>query len=96
MSLAGWGVDAVEDAAAAAVNVAAQTLGWGLQQTLPEPVLGNMAHLLPFDWSDRLGLREYAVQSAVTQQQTGYSAAQIMEQRPVGAAAVQSVALGQQ
>jgi hypothetical protein len=96
MSLTGWGVDAVEDAAAAALSVCTQTIGWGLQQTLPEPVLGNMAHLLPFDWSDRLGLREYAVQSAVTHQQNGYSAAPVMEQRPLGAAVVQSVALGQQ
>jgi hypothetical protein len=96
MSLAGWGVDAVQDAAAAAINLGTQTLGWGLQQTLPEPVLGNMAHVLPFDWSDRLGLRESAVQSAVTQQQNGYSPAPAVEQRPVGAAAVQSVALGQQ
>lgn len=91
MSLTGWGVDAVEDAAAAALNLGTQTLGWGLQQTLPEPVLGNMAQLLPFDWSDRLGLREYSVQTSVTQQQNGYKAAQAVEQRPVGTASVQSI-----
>jgi hypothetical protein len=55
MSLTGWGVDAVEDAAAAALDMGTRTLGWGLQQALPQSVLTNVTQVLPSDWSSRLG-----------------------------------------
>ena len=58
MSLTGWGVDAVEDAAAAALDMGTRTLGWGLQQTLPQSVLATVTQVLPSDWSCRLGFEQ--------------------------------------
>jgi hypothetical protein len=57
MSLAGWGVDAVEDTAAAAFGVCTHTLGWGLQKALSQPALQDVLRVLPQGWVDRLGLR---------------------------------------
>lgn len=60
MSLAGLGVDAVEDAAAAALGLCTHTLGWGLQQVLPQPALEDVVRVLPQGWIDRLGLSSQA------------------------------------
>lgn len=58
MSLTGWGVDAVEDAAAAALSLGSQALGWGLTQTLPAPVLQSVTQVVPADWVGRLGIQQ--------------------------------------
>jgi hypothetical protein len=58
MSLTGWGVDAVEDAAAAALNLGSQALGWGLTQALPAPVLQSVTQVLPEGWVGRLGIQQ--------------------------------------
>ena len=67
MSLSGWGLDVMQDAAATAVNMGSQAVGWGLQLTLPPSLLDNVSQLLPTGWSARLGLKQ--------QQQQGYGSA---------------------
>lgn len=100
MSLSGFGVDAIEDAASAALHLYTHTLGWGLQQTLPEPVLASMAQMLPAGWSNRLGWREFAAQQPLAQQQNGYGGvhSQQVAQSPASGTATlaQTVAVGQQ
>jgi len=58
MSLTGWGVDVVEDVAAAALGMSTAAVGWGLQHTLPQPLLANVAQLLPTEWSSKMGLKD--------------------------------------
>jgi hypothetical protein len=58
MTLTGWGVDGVEDAAAAAFSLGSQALGWGLLQALPAPVLQSVTQVLPTDWVGRLGIQQ--------------------------------------
>lgn len=58
MSLTGWGVDVVEDAAAAALSMSTAAVGWGLQHTLPQPLLANVAQLLPTEWGSKMGLKD--------------------------------------
>lgn len=71
ISLTGWGVDALEDATTAAVDLGASAVGWGMTQTLPGPVLDSLANkILPSAWSSKLGLlRPCSVEPAVVQQQ---------------------------
>jgi hypothetical protein len=61
MSLSGWGVDAAQDAAAAAVSLGSQALGWGLTQALSAPVLQSVTQVLPADWVGRLGIQPEGV-----------------------------------
>lgn len=55
--MSGWGVDLIEDTAAAGIKTAMQVMGLGSIQSLPEPVLQGMRGLLPPGLVQQLGLK---------------------------------------
>lgn len=68
LALSGWGVDALQDAAAAAICAATHAAGVGPPTNLPQPLLAAASRLLPPGLVQQLGIKPAAAAASAHNQ----------------------------